>query len=1031
MNKKLYSTIGLFLGLMVALTAQEMNIKSDALFGSMRARHLGPALMSGRVIDLEVHPENGSIFYVGSAGGGVWKTIDGGITFTSIFDDHIQSIGQVQLDPQDPDNNIWVGTGEIWTRNSVSVGDGLYHSTDGGQSWKKKGFENSERISAIEIHPENSDVMYVGVLGNLWGDSDDRGVYKSTDGGETWDQIKHIDATTGCSDLVMDPSNPDILYASFWEFRRTGYSFSSGGASSALYKSTDGGASWNKIHNGFPAGKLGRIAVAVAPSNSDILYSVLETEENEDKGLYRSDDGGQNWTHLNSNFELTVRPFYFSRIVVDPKNPDIVLKAGLYGSISNDGGNTFRPLTSGNVHADIHDFVFDPDDSDVIYLACDGGVYRSYNGGDGWVFSADLPLSQYYHVTVDDSEPYKVFGGLQDNGSWVGVSESPGGINASDWISVGAGDGFRVYPHPGNSDVVYSEMQGAEGIWRVDIANQQDKTVKPYREPGDPKLRFNWNAPITTSVHDDEVLMVGSQFVHLSEDSGETWRKISPDLTTNDPAKLNQAESGGLSVDNSGAENHCTVFTIGESPLDKNMIWVGTDDGNVQVTMDRGENWKNVTGNLTGLPSNTWVYHIEPSAHDKMTAYAVFDGHTQNDMKPYVYKTTDAGQTWTSIVTNEIEMFARSIQEDPVNPDLLYLGTETGLYVTVNGGINWSLFDNNMPRVAVHHVTIQPRDNALVLGTHGRGIIVIDDISALREVTPEVIEKDVHFFNHGPQVISDGGTFGNSFLSGEFVGANPSAQAKITYYLKKRHTFGKMRLEVLNDKDEVIADLSPGKRKGINTVYWNYRYQLPKMAKAKTLAFGGLTAPEYEPGTYKVKLTKGKKEYTSTVTLKYNDKSVFTSVERKQRFDVAMEMYNMNEDLAYMVDKMDMVYDQSMKIQSENPDAKAVKDIRSLASDIQALKETLVVTTGDNYVGAAEPRLREKLASLYSEITGYRGKPSGAQLKKMADFKAQMLKANGQLEKLMSKVSAINAMLKSSNIAPLEFRDKETFLNAD
>jgi photosystem II stability/assembly factor-like uncharacterized protein len=721
-----------FIALLCVQTIGAQSLDADGLFGDLRARHIGPALMSGRVTDITGHPSKSRILYVGAAGGGVWRTNDGGITFEPLFDDHPQSIGAVAVDPQQPDQVLWVGTGEIWTRNSVSVGKGLYKSTDGGRNWKLMGLEDSERISSIQINPENPDEIYVGVLGALWGDSEVRGVYKTTDGGQNWKKILYTDPTTGCSDLSMHPEDPNTLYASMWEFRRTAWSFNSGGYNSALYKSTDGGENWAKIHNGFPEGKLGRIAVAIAPSNPDILYAVIESEKDKDKGLYRSDDGGQSWEQLNNDFELTVRPFYFSRIVVDPTNPDKVCKAGLSGSISEDGGKTFRQIGSG-VHADVHDFWFDPNDSDHMFLACDGGVYRSYDGGNSWEICRDLPLTQFYHVTVDMQEPFKVYGGLQDNGSWVGPSASVGGVEARDWQEVGYGDGFRVYPHPSDPNICYSEMQGAQYIWRVDLEKQQSKTIKPYPVEGDPKLRFNWNTPITTSQFAPDRLYVGSQFVHLSNDQGETWTKISPDLTTNDPAKQNQEESGGLSKDNSGAENHCTIFTIAESPLDENLLWVGTDDGQVQLTTDGGQNWSNVTANLPDLPPNTWVYHIEPSSFDPAVAYAVFDGHTQNDRSTYVYKTEDSGQSWQSIATPEIEGFARSIQEDFVNPGLLYLGTEMGLYITLDGGQNWTKFTNNMPAVAVHHVTLHPRDHSLVMGTHGRGAIIIDDVRPLRQ----------------------------------------------------------------------------------------------------------------------------------------------------------------------------------------------------------------------------------------------------------------------------------------------------------
>ena len=593
----------------LSLFSQEKKeIKLENYFGDLSARQIGPAVMSGRISDMENHPTDPMIIYAGSAGGGVWKSNDAGTTFYPIFDDHAQSIGAVELDPNDPDNTIYVGTGEPWPRNSVSIGDGLYKSNDGGNNWKKIGLENSERIANIIVNPENSNEIYVAVLGALWSDSNERGVYKSNDGGETWENILFLNNSTGCADLAMDPSNPKILYASMWEFRRTAWSFNSGGDNSALYKSTDGGENWNKIHNGFPEGKLGRLAIGVSKSNPNTLYTVIESEKNEDKGLYKSTDGGENWEQKKNDFGITVRPFYFSRIVVDPKDEDIVVKAGLYGSISKDGGETFENL--GNMHADIHDMVFDINNSDIMYVGTDGGVYRSWNKGVTMEIVENLPLSQFYHISVDNEEPYNIYGGLQDNGSWYGPSFAAGGISAKHWNAVGQGDGFRVLRHP-TKNIIYSEMQGAENVWRYDVDNNLVKTIQPLPVDGYEEYRFNWNTPIETSKNNSDRLYIGSQYVHRSNDTGNTWEIISPDLTTNDPTKQNQEDSGGLSMDNSGAENHTTIFTITESPLNENIIWAGTDDGNIQVTKNGGKSWKNVIGNVFGVQKNTLSYKVK------------------------------------------------------------------------------------------------------------------------------------------------------------------------------------------------------------------------------------------------------------------------------------------------------------------------------------------------------------------------------------------------------------------------------------
>jgi photosystem II stability/assembly factor-like uncharacterized protein len=994
----------LFLSLSLSTWAQESVLNAGEYFGDLKARHIGPALMSGRVSDVELHPKNSNIVLIGSAGGGVWKSQDGGVRFTSIFDNYCQSIGAVAIDPSDPDNTYWVGTGETWTRNSVSYGDGIYKTSDGGKNWLKLGLDKTDRIASIQINPSNPNIVYVAALGALWGNSDDRGVYKTEDAGKTWTKILFVNNTTGCSELVMDPSNPNVLYAAFWEFRRTAYSFSSGGMNSALYKSTDGGKTWNKLQNGFPKGKLGRIAVTIAPSNPSIVYAVLEAEKKEEKGLYRSDDGGQNWKFLNGDFGLTVRPFYFSKITVDPKNPDIIVKAGLSGSISRDGGKTFKNL--GSMHSDIHDIAFDHANSSKMFAATDGGLYRSMDGGSSLEMIEDLPLSQFYHVSVDNREPFYVYGGLQDNNSWFGPSASPGGVEARDWELVGQGDGFRVYPHPTEPHIVYSEMQGAEAIWRFDVKKQQLKVIKPYPVEGDPKFRFNWNAPITTSKHNPDRLYVGSQFLHISNDRGDSWKKISADLTTNDKTKQNQEASGGLSADNSGAENHCTIFTIAESPLTDQVIWVGTDDGNVQLTKDGGKTWANLTKNFPGLPINTWCYHIEASVHGKEIAYAVFEGHTTNDYNPYVYKTTDFGQTWVSITTSEITSFVRNIQEDYKNPNLLFVGAENGLYVTLNGGKNWSPFTNNFPKVAVHYLELQPEKNALVAATHGRGIIIIDDITPLRNTNEGLLKSNLTFFDTKPFTISEKSNFGGTALSNQFVGDNPNSDAQISYFLPKRHTFGKMTAEIVDLNGSLITKLEAGKQKGINTISWGFNSLAPKVAKGKGLFFAG--APTVKAGKYKVKITKGNEVFEKEIEVQYDPTSSFTLAERTEQQKVTKELFDIIQDLAYFVYQIDLWDEKTEEFLKKN--SAPNKTVSKLGEELDALRKTVVVTTGDNYVGAAEPELKEKLNDIYGTIASYYGAPSSTQLENIASLKKDFDMARATFEKIKS--SSIKAFEK-------------------
>ncbi len=984
--------------------------------------------MSGRINDLENHPTNSRIIYAGTAGGGVWKSGDGGATFAPIFDEHAQSIGVVTLDPKKPDEVIWVGTGETWTRNSVSVGNGLYKSTDGGNNWKEiPGFENSERIASVVINPNNTDEVYVGVLGALWNDSEDRGIYKTIDGGKTWNKILYIDQTTGVSDILMDPKNPNILIASMWQFRRSAWGFNSGGENSAIYKSTDGGKTWNKLTKDLPTGNLGRIGIAMAPSDSKIIYAVIETGIKETNGLWKSKDGGNSWEHLNSDFGLTVRPFYFSRIVVDPKNPEIVAKGGLFGSISRDGGKTFKNM--GAMHADIHDVTFDINNSDIMYVGTDGGVYRSWNGGSTLEIVESLPLSQFYHISTDNAEPYNVYGGLQDNGSWYGPSSATGGVTARDWNSIGPGDGFRVLKHP-TKNIIYSEMQGAENVWRYDVDRNRTTTVQPQPKKGDPKLRFNWNAPMAISNFVQDRFYMGSQFLHRSDDMGDSWQIISPDLTTNNKAKQDQAASGGISMDNSGAENHTTIFTIAESPLDQNVIWVGTDDGNVQLTIDGGKTWQNLTENLTGIPKNTWVYHIEASVHGKGTAYAVFEGHNSGDMKPYTLKTTDFGKTWKSIISEDIDKkaFVRNIQEDFENDDLLFLGTEFGLYVTIDGGKNWSQFTNNLPPVAVHFIDLQKRTNDLVMGTHGRGVIIIDDISPLRELTPEILKKDIHLFKTKPfEMIEKSGFSGSFGAETQFAGENKNTDARIVYYLQKRHTFGKMEMEIQDMEGNKITTLSPGKSKGINVVTWNFSGVNPKVAQAKTISYGGFAAPRVPAGKYKVVLTKGNETYNHEIEVKYDEKSITTLEQRKEQEALTKKLYNMVEDLAYMVYEITETQAKASEVIANNPNGK--KDAQKLYDALETLRKDLVITSGDNYVAAAEPELREKMADLYSRVASNFNEVSGAS---QANF--ELISENFSAEKkryeeiMKNQGKKFNSFLEKNNIPKPEIQTKENFL---
>src|SRR5437667_6582683 len=728
---------------------------NSATISGLGARNIGSATMSGRISAIAGtrEPSGKITLFVGAASGGVWKSDDGGTRYRPVFDEQpVQSIGAIALDPKNA-KNVWVGTGESWTRYSVSIGDGIHKSTDGGETWTHAGLNNSERIAQIVVSPKNSDTVYAAVPGALWSDSPDRGLYQTTDGGKTWKLIlKGANLSTGCASVAFDPTNPEVMFASLWDFRRKGWEYRSGGSSpdqpssSGLFRSNDGGATWTEItpenNKGFPKKPYGRLAIAIAPSNAKRVYAFVESP---DSALFVSDDGGATWDKRDKSNWMVWRPFYFARLVVDPKNPDRVFKPDGAMILSEDGGRSFAGI-SGGMHGDVHDVWIDPVNPRTIAAGDDGGMWYSYNGGAKWWKGENLPVSQFYHASVDDEDPYRIYGGLQDNSSWVGDSQYPGGITNHRWENMYNGDGFWMFPDPADPDYIYAEYQGGE-IARVNRRTHEARNIKP-RPNYNEKLRYNWNTPIALSPNEKGTIYIGAQFLFRSRDHGQTWERISPDLTTNDPQKQKQEQSGGVTVDNSSAEMHTTIYSISESPKDANVIWAGTDDGNVQMTRDGGKSWNNVVGNIAGLPKNAWVSYIDAGHFDEGTAYATFDVHTFGDMKSYAYKTTDFGKSWTPLIAADapVRGYAHVIREDLVNKDLLFLGTELGLWVSVDGGKQWAQYKGgDLPSVAVRDLQIHPRDNDLVIATHGRGIWIVDDITSLPSLTPDTLGKEAVF----------------------------------------------------------------------------------------------------------------------------------------------------------------------------------------------------------------------------------------------------------------------------------------------
>ncbi|MCB9282962.1 MAG: hypothetical protein H6563_02725 [Lewinellaceae bacterium] len=991
-------------------------------FGNLRVRSIGPAVMSGRVTSITGVNSDHRTFYIGAANGGVWKTNNGGGYFQPIFDEQPQSIGSIAVDQAHPDT-IWVGTGEPWVRNSTSVGTGLYRTTNGGKTWNLVGLENSERISNIILDPNDPATIYVAVQGHLWNANEDRGLYKSTDFGQTWERILYVDANTGCADLSMDPTNPDVLYASMWDHRRYPDFFQSGGPGSGLYKTTDGGKTWTRLTKDLPEGQLGRMAVAVAPSNPEVVYLTVECEQKEGKGLYRSDDAGQSWKKVSTDFNVTVRPFYFARLVVDPNDENKIYKCGLNLTVSEDGGKTFRTVASG-VHSDVHAVWVAPGDSKFVVIGTDGGAYRSLDGGTVFEMFMDLPISQFYQVSVDDAKPFNVYGGLQDNGSWYGPSASPGGVENSDWDLSNWGDGFYSFPHPTNPDIIYSESQGGNLV-RHNRRDGQTKDIKPLPEAGEPEYRFNWNAPIHISPNNPERLYFGGQFLFMTEDRGNSWTRLGPDLTTNDPQRQRQKRSGGFTIDNSGAENNATIYAIGESPRDEKVIWAGTDDGNLQVTADGGKTWTNVAPNIPGLPPFTWCSSVEPGHFDRNTCYATFDGHRTGDKTTYLFKTTDLGKTWTSLATSDIEGYAHIIREDLQAASLLFLGTEFGLYISLDGGLSWKRFENNLPKTAVMGLAIHPRDHALVIATHGRGIYIFDDLTPLRQITPEVVSQDLVFLETGPTYLKlarNGRPFGGA---GNFTGENPDESASITYYLKKRHTIGKMSMAVYGPDGKLIKELPGGKSGGINTVSLPTRLPMPKAAPTnnRSALFGSAFPPTLPEGQYKVVITKGKAEYTGTFELIFDPdaEATYPAADRKLGHDTQMRLYDLTNQCGYVYFQLEAMHTQAADRKGQVTKKKLVEQMAQFAKETETLKNSLVSLEGDFYVDE-DANIREDISTLYLAISQYPGKPSDRQLAKATELEQKMAEVQAKFDAFLERMAALNAELEKAGLEPMKVK---------
>jgi photosystem II stability/assembly factor-like uncharacterized protein len=863
-------------------SAQVTTPLDSTVLAAFRWRPIGPANMAGRIADIEGIPSPSKTFFVAAAAGGIWKTTNAGTTFRPVFEhERVVSMGDLAIAPSDT-MIVWAGTGEQNSRNSISPGGGIYKSTDGGLTWTLMGLEKTQQIGRIVVHPTNPDIVYVAALGHVWGPNPERGLYKTTDGGKTWQLSKFISDKAGFVDVAMDPRNPDVLFASSWERVRGPYFLQSGGPGSALWKTTDAGKTWTEVKGGgFPATMKGRIGIAIAPSDPNVVYALVEADSAPGghallSGLYRSQDGGANWERMN---DRDVRPFYYSQVRVDPKDPNRVYWSSTPVNFSDDGGKTVRNATVG-IHVDHHAMWIDPNDPEHFIVGNDGGVDQTWDKGGNYDFLNVFAIGQFYHVSYNMAVPYRVCGGLQDNGSWCGPSrKSRGNISNFDWYFINGGDGFYSAQDPRDPNIVYSESQGGS-MARINLAtgarsslqkpdwrqrwitfedsiavDWPDTTVRLSRamqrrvdelrreqraDSANMALRWNWSTPFFLSQHNPDVFYAGANKVMKSTSRGDDLRPISPDLTTRDTMRIRVSTqtTGGITSDATGAETHCTIVALAESPIRFGLLYAGTDDGNVWLTRDDGGTWENLTGRFPGVPPKTWVSRIEPSHADSLTFYVTFDGHRENDFTPYVYVTNDFGKTFHSIANNLPTGgpdFVHVVREDPTNPNLLFVGTDVGAYVSLDRGKSWQRFMADLPTVPVHDLEIHPRDHELIAATHGRAIWIVD-ITALQQLSDSVLAESAYLFQ--PKVAYEFGeppTGGGSTGHKYFDAPGGGSQAEIVYRLTSGNPRQRTQIVITDVRGDTIRTLQGPGGPGVHQATWDFRAQ-PVRQVARTLS---------------------------------------------------------------------------------------------------------------------------------------------------------------------------------------------------
>jgi photosystem II stability/assembly factor-like uncharacterized protein len=1022
-----------------AVRAQESSPIDNSIYQRLQFRSIGPAIMGGRIDDFAVVESNPHIIYAATASGGIWKTVNNGTTWDPLFDDQeVSSIGDVTVAPSNPDI-VWAGTGEPNNRQSSSWGNGVYKSTDGGKTWTNTGLKDTHHIARIAIHPQNPDIVYVAAVGHLWGANKERGLYKTTDGGKTWVNSQFINEDTGFIDLAMDLGDPNTLYAAAYQRRRTPFGFQGGGPHGGLYKTSDGGATWTKLTNGLPSDVAGRIGIDIYRKDPRIVYITFEHPK--EGGVYRSEDKGETWKKMSST---NPRPMYYSKIRIDPNNDQRIYVLGAAWYTSDNGGRFFAENRNMRIHGDFHAFWINPANSDHLVTGSDGGITLSYDKGKSWDYVNTIPLAQFYEIGFDYRKPYWIYGGLQDNGSWGApmMTLTQQGVSNDEWIRVGGGDGFYNVVDPKDPNIIYTESQNGN-IQRLNLATGESKSIRPRPEEGSrERYRFDWNSPIVISPHNNRKIYLGGNHLFISTNRGDIWETITPDLTKNiDRSKLKimgVVPQPNILSGQDGQDNYSQITTIAESPIREGAIWVGTDDGNVQVSRDGGKTWRNVIDRIPGVPANTYVTRVIASNAKEGRAYVTFDGHRNDDFKPYAYTTEDFGQTWRAI-TSDLPYPANVIREHPHNPNLLFTGTEFGLFVSFNRGEAWMRLKNNLPTVPVDDIAIHPRDNDLILGTHGRGIYVLDDTTPLQQMSGAIVAAGAHLFDIRIATMWRTRTHKGSTGHKYFIANNPPAGATINYYLRAKAN-ERPKITILDKSRNVVSELLVPNERGIHRVSWDLRYQspvpAPQLGEGQRRGGRGraMRGPRVLPGEYLVRLSVDGKEMVKSLIVEEDPRIEITAADAQARLKIMLAINRLQKsgfDAQRTLDNLRVQInsvEESLKKQANVPQAVS-SAVNSLLQEVRGARAGLAPQSGganeQESAGPRDPALANavmmRIGRLFDEIDSH---TEPAIPRHQEELKRYTLQLNERIERvnkiITESVPNLNKLIAESGMSPIK-----------